>query len=293
MATTPFTAEIIGWAQAAENVYQIPSSLNLSAAKVESNLGRSTPPNSNNWHGFQDFTHGVGSSALSHEEIDGVLVPKQEKFMVFASPADSFMHYGKLLGLGKPYHDMVTTFLQSPRMPVDVQNLSKALTGVYATASNYGSALILAQHQYGLYAYDKGVTQMVDTTADTTTPRVTPTIAQGVRIDWGSFFAQFIEHEKPIIEAVASGGLKLALSQIPMGNIVEMFIGPTLVAQYLDQGLTALEGLLKDQSVTVPASNLLETTIANLINANEPKLVEWLGANLDPMIKAAVAKLNL
>ncbi|MDR3572256.1 MAG: glucosaminidase domain-containing protein [Anaerolineaceae bacterium] len=150
--TNPFTAEIVSWAQAAEKVYQIPASLNLSAAKVESNLGAATPPGSNNWHGIKD-PKGVATST-NEQTAGGVVYTIQAGFMIFKSPADSFMYYGHLLGLYKPYHDMVTTFLKSPRAPTDVQALSNSLTGVYATAIKYGEALIAAQKQYNLYQYD-------------------------------------------------------------------------------------------------------------------------------------------
>lgn len=303
MSVGPFTDEIIGWAQDAERVMHIPASLNLSAAKVESNLGRSTPPGSNNWHGFKD-PHGV-ESATREETAAGVSYTIDAGFMVFKTPADSFRHYGNLLGLGRRYHDMVTRFLKSPRQPADVQALSKSLTGVYASARNYGSALILAQHLYGLYQFDNpngapmvdpvppAATPPVPPPSPPTAPRVTPTVSQSIRVDWGSWVSQLLAHEAPIIEAAVQGGINLALANVPMGSLIGMFIAPTVVKQYLDQGMTALEGVLNNQSITVPASNMLEATIANLINSNEPELAAFLGSNLDNLIKAAVAKLNL
>lgn len=305
MTVGPFTDEIIGWAQAAQQKWQIPASLSLSAAKVESNLGKATPPGSNNWFGIKD-SHGVVTSTRE-ETAGGVSYTIQAGFMMFATPADGFMYYGHLLGLGAPYHDMVTRFVNSPRGSADVQALSRALTGVYATALNYGSALIAVQQLYGLYQFDKlnGVPMADATTAApvpatsstpapvTTPPRVTPTVAQPIRIDWGSFVDQLLANEAPIIEAAISGGINLALAQIPMGSMIEMFIGPTVINQYIQQGLTALEGVLANQSLTIPASNMLVTTVANMFIANEPKLAAFLGPNLDTLIKAAVAKLNL
>jgi len=148
----PFTAEIVGWAQAGEKVYQIPASLNLAAAKVESNLGAETPPGSNNWHGIKDPKGVVAST--NEQTAGGVVYTIRAGFMMFKSPADSFMYYGHLLGLYEPYHDMVTTFLKSTRGPADVRALANSLTGVYATAVKYGAALITVMDQYNLYQYD-------------------------------------------------------------------------------------------------------------------------------------------
>lgn len=124
-----------------------------------------------------------------------------------------------------------------------------------------------------------------------TAPRTTPTVAQDIRVDWGSWLAQGLAHETAIIEAAAQGGISLALKAIPFGSFVTMFIGPTLVKQYVDMGLAALEGVLTPLSASVPTSNTLFTTVANLINANEPALAAFLGDQLEPMIEAAIAKI--
>ena len=152
--TNPFTPEIVAWAQAAQAKYQIPASLNLSAAKLESNLGAATPPGTNNWHGIKD-PHNTSETATKEQRADGSWYTIQAGFRVFASPADSFMYYGHLLGLGTPYHDIVTAFLKSPRAAADVAALSHALTGVYATAKNYGEALVEIQQSFNLYQYDQ------------------------------------------------------------------------------------------------------------------------------------------
>lgn len=153
MPTNPFTPEIISWALAAQKVYQIPASLNLSAAKLESNLGASTPPGTNNWHGVKD-PHNTNVTSTREQRPDGSWYTIEAGFKVFTTPAESFMYYGRLLGLGAPYHDMVTTFLRSPRAPADVAALSRALTGVYASAKNYGDVLVQIQQSFNLYQYD-------------------------------------------------------------------------------------------------------------------------------------------
>lgn len=154
--SNPFTDEIVGWAKAAQRVYQIPASLNLSAAMLESSLGAHTPPHTNNWHGIKDPSN-TSATPTREQAADGSWYTIAAGFRIFKTPADSFMYYAHLLGLAKPYHDMVTTFLNSPRGPADVQRLSRSLTGVYASAHDYGDGLIKIQQEYNLYQYDADV----------------------------------------------------------------------------------------------------------------------------------------
>lgn len=152
MVDTPFTPEIVGWAQAAQKKYQIPSSLNLSVAMVESSLGKKTPRGSNNWHGIK-AANGVVSSTRE-ETAGGVSYTIQAGFHVFKSPADSFMYFGWLLGLSHFYRGPVTKFLGSSRTPDDVQELTRAVAPIYATAHNYADVNIYVQKQNDLYKFD-------------------------------------------------------------------------------------------------------------------------------------------
>lgn len=149
----PFTPEIVKWAQDAQLVYQIPSSLNLSAALLESNLGKSIPPASNNWHGIKAI-HG-NAVPTREQRPDGTWYEIESPFQVFKSPADSFMAYARLLGLGVPYNAAVSAYLKSPRIPLDVVNLTMAIAVKYATALRYGTDLVSLQQEYNLYRFDK------------------------------------------------------------------------------------------------------------------------------------------
>jgi hypothetical protein len=124
-------------------------------------------------------------------------------------------------------------------------------------------------------------------------PRVTPTVSQSIRVDWGSWVSQLVEHEKPIIEAAASGGLALALHALPFGTLVSAFIGPAIVKQYVDQALATLEPLIASKSLTVSASNAIMAAAAKAINDNEPSLAGLLSGELDSLLLAAVSKLGL
>lgn len=120
-----------------------------------------------------------------------------------------------------------------------------------------------------------------------TTPRVTPTVSQSVRIDWGSWFVQGLSHEKAIIEAAALGGLEVALSNVPFGAIALHFIGPQLIDQYIEMGIKALDGVAENLVIEVPGDSVF-AVVANLINANEPAFAKFIGDKLEPMLKLAL-----
>lgn len=123
-------------------------------------------------------------------------------------------------------------------------------------------------------------------------PTHAPTVTQNVVIDWGSWISQALVHETPIIEAAAQAGATVALASLPFGSIVSGFILPKLVKQYVDMGLTAMEGAVDGKSVSVPAGGIagfLATLVENLMQQGEST---WLGALdvvIGPLIKAEIA----
>lgn len=122
-----------------------------------------------------------------------------------------------------------------------------------------------------------------------TAPTHAPTVSGSVVIDWGSFVAQLLSHETPIVEAVAAGGVALALSAVPMGSFISNFIGPKLVSQYVDMALTAVEGGVSGQSITLPSGGIggfVAKMAANLFTQGEPQLVSFLDADVMPWIEA-------
>lgn len=85
--------------------------------------------------------------------------------------------------------------------------------------------------------------------------------------------------------------MTLALSAIPFGSVVSMFIGPKVVKQYIDQGLTLLEGMLSGEKLE--AQGTIETYVFNALNTYEPLLVKELGDQLNPLIKSLLAKAGI
>lgn len=220
------------------------------------------------------------------QRADGSYVRIVAKFANYDNVQDAFDAHNTLL-TSAHYRDCENA--QTP------EAYCRALhTCGYATELDYADILINIINESNLKQYDLLMTkEKVDMTDDATVARVTPTVAQAVRVDWGSWIAQLLDHEKPIIEAAASGGISLALHQLPFGTLVSAFIGPTLVQQYVDQALAAVEPLLASKSLSVPASSAVATIAAQMVNANEPSLAKLLGSELDTLLNAAVSKLGI
>ena len=289
----PFTPEIVGWAQAAEGVYQIPSSLSLSAAMLESSLGAHTPPGTNNWFGIKD--PGAAGVATKEQAPDGTWYEIKAGFKAFATPAEGFLYYGRLLGLGVPYHDMVTSFLKSPRGPADVAALSHALTGVYASAHEYGVELVKIQEQYNLYQFDlKGAKPVTDSASTAITPTTAPVIvapppaAPSVKqtaLNVGDALNLLLE----LADAAAEAGVSSALALLPGPlKAISMFFAPTVIQGYIHSAFLQLETATQGKTVTIDTSNALVAMVVQNIKDNEPRLVSQL-ASLEAWVAPMVA----
>ena len=305
---TQYTPEIISWAQAGQRTWVTPASLTLSAAKLESNLGAQIPKGTNNWFGIKDPR---GPKAPTGEQTaGGVWYTIEAGWHVFKTPADGFMYYAWLLANYEPYHQAMQMFRASRRAAADVQDLTRSIGHIYATALAYGNDLILIQKQDKLYQYDtlpsaavpaqpkeKPMSTSTSTTpapgpTPTPAPAPVPTVAAPVTVDWGDLINQILTNAEPIIAATAQTGVSTALASIPFGSFISDFIGPTVIGQYVTMGINAVEGQLKGQAISVPAGSV-EAIIANLFNQNEPALAAFLGADVEPLIAAAIAKIKL
>ena len=289
MSANPFTPEIVTWAQVAQKIYRIPASLSLSAAMLESALGKHTPAGTNNWFGIKDASN--SNAASTREQApDGIWYTIEAGFRRFASPADGFIYYGRLLGLAKPYHDMVTTFLRSKQTPADVQALSHALTSVYASAHSYGDQLVKIQLEYNLYQFDKGAKPMVDITPTTAPvivapPPATPSVKQ-TALNVGDALNILLE----LADVAAEAGIGSAPSLLPGPlKAVSMFFAPTVIQGYIHSAFLQLETATKDKTITIDTSNAIVAMVVQNIKDNEPRLVAQLG-NLEAWVAPLVAK---
>jgi hypothetical protein len=123
--------------------------------------------------------------------------------------------------------------------------------------------------------------------------RITPTVSQPTRVDWGSWVEQFLAHETPLIEAAANAGVQLATAAIPGGAIIRMFVTEKLVDQYVELGIKALDGILDRQSLTIGDSSPLLVYITNMFNTTVPLLAGKLGPELDGAIRNGLVKAGL
>ncbi len=143
------SAEIIMAAQAGERKWGIPASVSLAQYAVESAWGTKMS-GKNNPFGIKD-TDGKNATTLKtrEETKGGDSYYINAGFENFSSIAEAFDVHGKLLGTAKAY-------TRARAALPDADAFADALTGVYATANNYGSVLKGIMRTQGLYQYNLG-----------------------------------------------------------------------------------------------------------------------------------------
>ncbi len=132
----------------------------------------------------------------------------------------------------------------------------------------------------------------VSAAAASSSPTGAPTTAASISLPWPSWIEQGLAAEGPILEALAIGGINLALADVPFGSVVKSFIDP-IVTQYLGKALTYLEGIAgKAAPLTVPAASVIGATV-NAINTEMPQFAAMIGPELESLVTAAAAKLGI
>jgi hypothetical protein len=125
----------------------IPVSVVLAQWSVESNWGTQMPAGSNNPFGIKAAGGQASVHATTQEEANGKKSTIVAPFRKFTSLAEAFNEHGRLLATN--YH-----YVQAMSFKDDPDKFADALTGVYATGSNYGSVLRSRMQTYNLYRYD-------------------------------------------------------------------------------------------------------------------------------------------
>lgn len=281
-------------------------SVTIAQWAVESAWGKSQS-GKNNFFGIkansQQIADKQATARWTQETKGGVYMKVIQWFADYPSVDAGFMAHAYLLATSKIYVDA-----QHAATP-DVYALALEHDG-YATGipgHPYGQTLISVMKANNLYAFDgipapggtgqQGAKPMTDPTpvavATASLPDVTvhaPSVSASTVMDWGSVAAQIIDHAKPIAEAAANAGVKLAFAEIPFASFFEHYITPKLIDQYIDQVFTMVEGSLKDQTISIPATGIAGM-VANAIQAAEGPLLAFLnmlGIDLMPKITAAV-----
>jgi flagellum-specific peptidoglycan hydrolase FlgJ len=157
--TTKVPADIVAAAQRSHRKWGIPASISLAQWALESGWGQSTSGKFN-YGGITAKVKGAvfpfqpgtplepATLCWTHEQYKGKRVRCQRWFKDYASVDEYFDAHGKLLATSK-YYVAARAKLPDPRAFAD------ALTGVYATAPDYGAQLksVMGGSQ-NLYAFN-------------------------------------------------------------------------------------------------------------------------------------------
>lgn len=143
-----FNLGVIRAAQATQRDLGIPASITLAQWAVESAYGARMPAGSNNPFGIKARAGQPSVLAWTKEEVGGRMVSVQAAFRAFSSLEEAFVEHGRLLAFGRPY-EAARKFKNNP------DRFAEALTGVYATDSNYGNLLKSIMKSNDLYRFDQ------------------------------------------------------------------------------------------------------------------------------------------
>ena len=134
-------------AKASKRKWGVPASIVLAQWILESNWGQAMPKESNNPFGIKAVGDQPRVSAQTEEEKDGVRYTIKSPFRKFESISDAFNEHGKLLATQGQY-------ARAMKLAGDPDAFADALTGIYATASNYGTVLKGLMKRYNLREHD-------------------------------------------------------------------------------------------------------------------------------------------
>lgn len=139
-------ADVIAAARASQAKWKVPASISIAQWAVESNWGKSLS-GKNNPFGIKALPGLTSTPRWTWEHINGQNIRMVQNFADFKSLTDAFDQHGKLLGTSRYY--------TKARATKTADAFANALTGIYATAPNYGATLISIMKANNLYQYDK------------------------------------------------------------------------------------------------------------------------------------------
>ena len=139
--------EIIVAAQKSQQNWSVRASISIAQWILESGWGSSMPAGSNNPFGIKATPGQPSVMASTREEIHGRSVYIKAPFRAFTSINEAFDEHGKLLA-NHPAYALARAHLTDP------DAYARALTGHYATDSQYGEKLISFIRNNELYQYN-------------------------------------------------------------------------------------------------------------------------------------------
>lgn len=243
---TSIPADVIHAAIEAMSEWGVPASVTIAQWAVESNWGRATPAGSNNCFGIKAVIGQPSVTAHTREVVHGQSIYIDAQFRKFASIADAFEEHGRLLATAHPYARIMASWA----VDHNADHFADALTGVYATAPNYGAVLKSVMRANNLYQYDVVPTSNISSqgekvAAAQTRPQVpappTPAVNQLNTSAW----------PWPPLAVGDTLGLELALTHLGYGCSVTGADSPVVMgsgsaairAFQSDHGLDKIDGI--------------------------------------------------
>jgi len=129
--------------------YRIPASVSMAQAILESGWGRSSLAlKANNLFGMKGEGPAGSLRVRTREFVNGREKWVEAAFQKFHSQAEAIAAHARLLGTSSYY-------ARARAVASDARAFAHALTGVYATAPNYGATLVRLMDELDLYRFDR------------------------------------------------------------------------------------------------------------------------------------------
>ncbi|HEY3732450.1 MAG TPA: glucosaminidase domain-containing protein [Streptosporangiaceae bacterium] len=143
-----FIAAVAPGAMASQRRYGVPAAVTIAQAIDESGWGQSTlATDDHNLFGIKGTGPAGSDTQLTQEYEQGQPVSRSAAFRVYRNVAESIDDHGRLLATSG-YYGQAMAQRRNP------DAFASSLTGVYATAPDYGARLIDLMQRYDLYRYD-------------------------------------------------------------------------------------------------------------------------------------------
>lgn len=139
--------DVIDAAQAADKEYEVPASVTIAQAILETGWFKSFPPGSNNYFGIKAVAGQPSVMTTTHEYVNGRYITIQAPFAKYDTLTDCFMAHGKLIADDPRYAPCFQAG--------DPEGFAEELQACgYATDPTYGKQLTELMGEHMLDQYD-------------------------------------------------------------------------------------------------------------------------------------------
>lgn len=151
-----FTDSVIKAAQDAQRKWGPPACVALAQYFIESTCGRFEPAGSHNGLGIQEMHNYPFVTSLSHEWVNGMLVPREENFAKFESDEEEFDRWGWLIATAH-----VAAYKLAMAHIDNWQDFARMMSRAYSTTQtangagdDYYDTIVKIVNQYSLTKYN-------------------------------------------------------------------------------------------------------------------------------------------